>query len=741
MHKKTLKAILSVILAVAMCFVTCTAAFAASSNKNSYVKEVFLSYGKTDTDAKSYLKDNGYEVLDYNLNEGADDAISTKRAVYLGYKTTSNADEAITDMKLMNMKGGYSVEDYQILLEEQKANIKSFINNFIVAVNEYRNNYNDKKGRAVTAHDLLNLIYEDDTQQYMGDLLLNKIKEEYSDKEWNALSSDEQSKIADMTTILMQGNSDLVLVIEQVIALAADEGNEVWMNRYENAETYDEMVENLVESKGVTASEAAKEISAEYDEDAKIIASKVEDYKEFLENYTNSSVNFSSTKEEIKAFKKANDDFDYTFWYAAGVQYEILSVLENDDISLLDLITSDEYDIENDDRYMLYPFVSVLSKGQRACLEFLSIYQIVSFGINGDEASKEAINKINLDSLKEKNTSLYEGVDRSIFTDDVALTNEALRLQNSTGKNAMQSMSDYISTTSAIFYAVFGVSAVATATSFAISGGFKLAANKYDDLSRTLLAYSQDITFEPTDNYDEVLLESERAKAEQQIAAKSYRTSTYWSKVFYYAGIAMACVTIVLMVASLCSTYSDLKEYYNTDFTPIPKYMVSQTTNENDEKVYTYYNAVKCNRKEKNMISDSTKLLKDYGDLNGDVGREWVALYTTTDKSAGDPIKTDFVVQYSDSNIPNDTIALSMFGESVAQNLTNKKSGYTYSDDKNGIYLFYGTDTTAFAGSVFSSENYIALGVAAALVCCIGAFFVGKKTEKKKYSTEMKANA
>ena len=203
----------------------------------------------------------------------------------------------------------------------------------------------------------------------------------------------------------------------------------------------------------------------------------------------------------------------------------------------------------------------------------------------------------------------------------------------------------------------------------------------------------------------------------------------------------MACVTIVLMVASLCSTYSDLKEYYNTDFTPIPKYMVSQTTNENDEKVYTYYNAVKCNRKEKNMISDSTKLLKDYGDLNGDVGREWVALYTTTDKSAGDPIKTDFVVQYSDSNIPNDTIALSMFGESVAQNLTNKKSGYTYSDDKNGIYLFYGTDTTAFAGSVFSSENYIALGVAAALVCCIGAFFVGKKTEKKKYSTEMKANA
>ena len=136
MFNKILKSTISVVLAFVMCFVTCTAAFAASSNKNSYVKEVFLSYGKSDDEAKSYLKDNGYEVLDYNLNEGADDTFSTKRSVYLGYKTTSNADEAITDMKLMNMKGGYSVQDYQMLLEEQKTNIKSFINNFIVAVNE-----------------------------------------------------------------------------------------------------------------------------------------------------------------------------------------------------------------------------------------------------------------------------------------------------------------------------------------------------------------------------------------------------------------------------------------------------------------------------------------------------------------------------------------------------------------------------------------------------------------------------
>ena len=91
---------------------------------------MIISYGKTADEAKQWLTDNGYEVLDKNLNEGADDTFSTKRAVYLGYKTTNDADEAITDMKLMNMKGGYSVQDYQMLLDEQKTNIKNFFKDF-----------------------------------------------------------------------------------------------------------------------------------------------------------------------------------------------------------------------------------------------------------------------------------------------------------------------------------------------------------------------------------------------------------------------------------------------------------------------------------------------------------------------------------------------------------------------------------------------------------------------------------
>ena len=132
------------------------------------------------------------------------------------------------------------------------------------------------------------------------------------------------------------------------------------------------------------------------------------------------------------------------------------------------------------------------------------------------------------------------------------------------------------------------------------------------------------------------------------------------------------------------------------------------------------------------MVTDSTKLLGDYGDINGDVGRQWVALYTTTDKAAGDPITTDFTVQYNDTNLPNDdSTALSIFCESTAQNLTNEQAGYTYDDDKDGIYLFYGTDSNAFAASIFTNGKYILTGGISALVAAVIFFFIGRAVGSK----------
>ena len=721
MLKKLFRGAVSAFLAVAIAVTTCTSAMAASS-KATYIKDVVISYGSTEDEAKNWLTDNGYEVLDYNLNEGADDLISSKRAVYLGYTTTEDPEEAVTDMKLMNMKGGYSVQDYQMLLEEQKTNIRSFLDNFIIAINEYRTNYANGQQRAIVAHKMLNLLYDDDTQQYMGDLLLNKIKEEYTDEEWSAISEDAQSKIGDMTTILMQSNANAVIAIQQLIAMATDEGDGTWMERYESAKTYDEMLEELMESDNLTINDAENQLAAEYDEDAKTIASTFEGYKTFLSTYTDADISFASSQEEIDAYRAAHDDFDYTNWFTAGTQYELLTTLTNDDVSLLDLITDDDYDVQESGRYLLYPLVSVLTEGQRACIDLMSMYSIVALGINSDEAVEQGMGELDFSAMEEKKCSIYDGVDRSIFSDEVALTNEAIRLQASSGQNAVEGTST-LSDTTWILYSVSVAAAAFTVMAWSLIP-------KLVQLKDQIAAKWGELA----DIADNAL--GEKAyKAASKAANRAFvqfgETKSF-VKYLRYASIAMVAVTLVLAGVSIWSTYQDLKEYYNAEFTPIPLHMVDEGLDEYDAKIYTYYDAVTCNREEAGMVTDANRLLKNYGDLNGDVGRQWVALYTTKDKNAGNPL-TELKVQYEDSSLPDETYtALSMFGESSAQNLTNKTSGYTYADGKSGIYLFYKTDANAFAGSVFSNNSQVLVSVTAAVVVGAAAFFVGMGVEKKR---------
>lgn len=105
---------------------------------------------------RSGLRTNVYTVLDQNLNESAEGGGSLlsyfgvgseKRSVYLGYKTTTEKEDAITDMRVMNMNGDYSYEAYEKLLEDKKQEINAFIENVKTALKEYRANYEAKNAQ------------------------------------------------------------------------------------------------------------------------------------------------------------------------------------------------------------------------------------------------------------------------------------------------------------------------------------------------------------------------------------------------------------------------------------------------------------------------------------------------------------------------------------------------------------------------------------------------------------------
>ena len=71
----------------------------ADINKK-YIAEIKLSAGKDKESIKKKLTDKGYTLIDYDLNKG-----TKGDYIYLGYKTTTDFNEAIKDLYVMNGRG------------------------------------------------------------------------------------------------------------------------------------------------------------------------------------------------------------------------------------------------------------------------------------------------------------------------------------------------------------------------------------------------------------------------------------------------------------------------------------------------------------------------------------------------------------------------------------------------------------------------------------------------------------
>ena len=107
---KFFKVLISMLLVATMCV---TMMMPASAGRATYyLSDLQMAEATTADEAKQMLKDAGFTVLDKNLNPDGD------KAVYLGYKKSTNVDDAITDVKVMNMKGGFNVSDYDSIVED-----------------------------------------------------------------------------------------------------------------------------------------------------------------------------------------------------------------------------------------------------------------------------------------------------------------------------------------------------------------------------------------------------------------------------------------------------------------------------------------------------------------------------------------------------------------------------------------------------------------------------------------------
>ena len=744
-----------------------------------YISEVRIGVGKTMEEAEKSLE--GYTILkngdnNADLNEKAGGGMGSQgeRVVLLGYKTTTDKSEAVTDLALMNMKGGYSVSDYEALMEKQmKEQIIPFVKNFQAAIDEYRENYNSdieaNKQRAKYIHDILDKFIDDDTGKGLGELLLNETKFEMGDAAYNKLSDAEKKNHADILTILAQSNGKATLMMENLLTRAADTEEDTWLDRFAGT-TY----QDIIDSSDMLPTEAKDEIAKLYDDDTKKIIGLWDEFSEDLNGY-DEAVKIVEAFDESK-YKAAFDEMakmdentsaedadrimneyaeqqvkmnDAMYKSRLIAVHDKLEETEYGDGTMLDFFSRDADEVEDTE---IYPLVASFSDGQRSGLDFVSLQELIVIALTTDEGYADA----SLDNLEK--TSIYAGVDRGIYEKGgVALTSEAERKK----KAAMQVEDDKT------FFSPWTIAGMAvTAVSFAAFTGSavswarnasKLKAVNAEinlDLIELEMAYrsnsgNRKIAWGVNDVY------ANNPELKTQFELYSSKTSLAKSLSIGF-GVAM----IVLAGVTTYLTYRDMQAYYKVDFTPIPKYMVdakditaynAKGEMEVIKNQSAYYKAVECNR---TSGDEKYKNIGKFADMNGDVGKQWLALYAVKNEAMAPILADSLLAVVGNTDLPAGyTTGIHMFGSDSAFNLNDSK--YVWNANASKVFVYFNvddkpvststgasvgtnTDSASVTGSVFTMGNLVlSAGIGLVLGAGIVALvFIAMKPKKKEEKAE-----
>ena len=770
--KKLLTAITSAVLCMTMLIIAPTQIVAsAAENEQKYISEVKIGMGVTSDQASKELLDEGYTILkddngnyaDLNKDAGAASPLKegpNQKIVYLGYKTTSEAGNAITDLAVMNMDGGYSFEDYEKLMQSHlDTQIKPFVDRFIATLKEYRENLQKPQDsanykRANYYKALLNKLTDDDTGgKPLGDLLVNQTKYEMGDAAYNALSDEEKKNHCDILTLLMQGNGQAILLMETELTKSADSSNSTWVDRFKET-SLDKLTKKVKnENPNMTPSELNAELDKRYSDDAKRILDKWDAFNEILINYDNAGENIkkavegnttdksiniteNSTDSEIQeAANKASDTQTKAVTGGLAAEeiaaHDYLETVEYGDGTMLEFFERDKSEFEDSENIReLYPIVDSLTGGQLAGLDFLSIKDMVVMALTDENGFK----KVDLNDVL--TASIYQDVNREIYEKGgVALTDAAMRAK-ATAQEATPTFK--LSTLGSVLWTCTAVSGAAAAASAIAHAKLKnspylKALTEYQDKMKSYQTIMNkdgkgfgNLTSDQKTAYKNLL-----SKKNAYENSEVYQKALFKSNITKYLAAGFTVLGAVLAGVSIYTTIEEMKAFYKVEFTPIPKYIVDRAditaVNQKGETVMVknqtaYYKAVLCNRTAGSSAFEKKnyEILKDRNDLNGDVGMQWLSLYSVKYEN-GTPILADSLkVKLGNGNAPEGyTNGIHRFGEKdVVFNLTSRL--FCYNDPNDGTYVYFKNDTSTVkdltaAGSTFSGGS-LAIGVAAGLL-------------------------
>ncbi len=676
----------------------------AAGTATKYISDIQIYVGSSYAEGEKVLHGKGYEIVPTDVNS------TLGPNVYIGYKTTKNASEAITDIAFMNMKGDYSFSEYEKLLEENRETVNRNIENLIPAIEEYRANYQKKTQNALYAYTLMNKVIVDDTEQGMGDFLLEcELKDGKRDL---------------LRDVVMKGNSQLMIAVEQALAMASDDANDTWLDRFSKL-TYDD-IEDRYTSIYLTASKAEKVMNADYENDARTLLDAWDALYDLLQTVENTYLQeeadgdavydisevleytASETGEELTAEEKEVSDVVASVDTTNDIMiYETLMELEYDGDAMLDFFNRPSADVE---LYELYPLVEAMSEAQVSQMAMTGFKQnILSAICKSEEWNAESKTAFDGYISQLETVSVYDGVDQRLFDGSVALTGDAVEHSNSsTDKwyDALWSTSynESRGTAVGILWGATALMGVLTVAFVSLCSAIAGSAVRKVGSSGIRLIYNNGLD------------------ASFNVVERFFMFHSTSPVVNLFAIVAKVCfiVTILLAVFSLYfSIQAIVIANTGKPYERVPQFLLDTHSNRNTSE-YVYYQAAET--------TDGGS-----ADVNGhDSTQGWLMLYYTKDPEAGAPITANLQVQCGTAKLPlNCNGAAHMFGSLSAANLTAK--AYTGEDDHvNGTYLFFKRSSLSYAGSTFSGgvaalAGGIGVGAGAMLGAALGMMLRKKK--------------
>ena len=692
--KNITKRIISMLLTVCLLFLATVPVFAVEDEE--YLADLRIIYADDYTEATEILAASGlegYKLLNANLNEG-----TGKTGTWLAYKTTTDIEDAITDISVMQMNGGYNEGNYQQMIKQSYEEYLKFGENYLVAIDHFNKGIDAGHYLSEIAHRQLN-FYNVVTEGV--DKIPDFEGERLGDIFYDGIDAGE------LATMFMEGNSYALQNIRSLLAMG--------VSYNENGMTY---LENVADEAEKYSADKSVYQNEDYNDIASLISPVISVFRNMFKELETYEPELNYKDDEITDL-----ELEYLEYVTMATMMRNVNYLSGK--TLYDFCM--EYTISSD--YSdLYPLVAALNEGQLAMTTVNHYYDVVRYSVT---LESDADINAELDQLEEKYGekpfNVYEGVDRTIFRDTFALTSAAYRSDAFTESGLAAYLTGgagefgkIMNTIGVVGAGIFGAALLGHGITKAIVNKYNNAflrkqayyfnvhyidedegelissaiddlfkkmpgSNKYKNLDVTSKYNMLDEYYSLTLDVDETDMDLfneiksdwndnlEHSPLTKSAKAKAETAQSVGSKV---AGVAYAMYVIggLMTLASAIRLGIEIHNYYHPTYDDIPTAMVDLIDTKDGDRYIKYDVVYEAETKDGGLVA---------ADLNAFQANRWNALYFTKSYEAGKPLLADEFVVSNNNNVPEENyMPVHRFGEVVSYNL-NK---YNFNDDHT-IYL------------------------------------------------------